>query len=365
MALDLARYAALVVAVLVIVATLASYTRAYAWWVRLSDFPRQQLAILGAVALVGLLFLVQTPLGYALALTLAVALIAQLLVILPYTRLWRRDLIDAEGPKKPRTVRLLVANVLQDNREADKLVRLIEAEDPDLFLAVETDPWWAEQLGVLFERYPHNLARPIPNTYGLVMGSKLELIDPEVRYLLKKDVPSIRTGVRLPSGDTVLLYGIHPEPPAPGESDTSLPRDAELVIAGREIAEADAPTILMGDLNDVAWSHTSRLFRRLSGLVDLRVGRGFFSTFDANRPYMRWPLDHVFVTPDFRLRRIERLPHIGSDHFPILVELDYAPNAEADNAAPEPEADDREEADETLSDALKAGVQHQPAGASG
>jgi endonuclease/exonuclease/phosphatase (EEP) superfamily protein YafD len=54
-----------------------------------------------------------------------------------------------------------------------------------------------------------------------------------------------------------MLYGLHPEPPSPSEADSSLPRDAELVMAGREIVQSHRPALVAGDLNDVAWSHTA------------------------------------------------------------------------------------------------------------
>ena len=144
------------------------------------------------------------------------------------------------------------------------------------------------------------------------------------------------------------LYGLHPEPPAPAEADTSLPRDAELVMIAREVAAADQPAIVAGDLNDVAWSHTSRLFRRLSRMLDPRIGRGMFNSFHARYWFLRWPLDHVFVSDDFVLHAIRRLPAFGSDHFPILITVAYAPKAAEAQEAPEPDADDQAEADDKL-----------------
>jgi endonuclease/exonuclease/phosphatase (EEP) superfamily protein YafD len=96
-------------------------------------------------------------------------------------------------------------------------------------------------------------------------------------------------------------------------------------MVGREIHRCPEPAIVAGDLNDVAWSYTTRLFQRISGLMDPRLGRGLYNTFHARNPLMRWPLDHVFFDPEFRLCRLERLGDIGSDHFPILAELSFEP----------------------------------------
>jgi endonuclease/exonuclease/phosphatase (EEP) superfamily protein YafD len=330
-----------------IVATLLPLSRNEAWWIRACDFPRLQIVLASAGALVGLLAsgLVEGAAGRLLALALLGCVAYQLAVILPYTRLWRVQVSASGTPASERTLSLLIVNVLMSNREADRLLAIISAHEPDLVLALETDQWWCDRLQRL-QDYPFRLAHPLENTYGLLLLSKLDLVEPELRFLLKPDVPSVRSGLRLRSGEVITLHGLHPEPPAPGEADTSVPRDAELVLVAREVADGRGSTIVAGDLNDVAWSHTSRLFRRISRLLDPRVGRGMFNSFHAEHRLLRWPLDHVFISNDFLLRDMRRLPAFGSDHFPILIRLDHVPQAVEE--PPEPDADDHAEAERKL-----------------
>jgi endonuclease/exonuclease/phosphatase (EEP) superfamily protein YafD len=135
---------------------------------------------------------------------------------------------------------------------------------------------------------------------------------------------------------------LHPEPPVPFED--TLGRDGELIFIAREVSSDALPAIVTGDLNDVAWSRTTRRFQRLSGLLDPRVGRGFYNTFDARFPLLRWPLDHLFHDARFRLISLERLPDIGSDHFPMLFEVALTRTEAADEAPDPPDSGDREEA---------------------
>jgi endonuclease/exonuclease/phosphatase (EEP) superfamily protein YafD len=123
----------------------------------------------------------------------------------------------------------------------------------------------------------------------------------------------------LRDGSKVRLQALHPEPPLPG--DDSGERDAELVMVGREVRDEGRATIVLGDLNDVAWSRTSKLFRKVAGTGDPRVGRGLYPTFNARYPLLRWPLDHMFLSPHFELMQIDVLADIGSDHFPIFFKL--------------------------------------------
>jgi endonuclease/exonuclease/phosphatase (EEP) superfamily protein YafD len=335
-----------------IVATLLPLSRHEAWWIRACDFPRLQIVALSAAVLAALVAsgTIDDTVGRLLAAGLLGCVAYQLAVILPYTRLWRMEvpgrseLAGHGAARGDRTLSLLVVNVLMSNRQGEALLGLIRAHEPDLVLAVETDHWWCDMLEGL-QDYPFRIAHPLDNTYGLLLLSRLKVVEPQLRFLLKPDIPSVRSGLRLRSGEVIMLYGLHPEPPAPAEADTSLPRDAELILVAREVVDRSGPTIVAGDLNDVAWSHTSRLFRRISRLLDPRVGRGMFNSFHAGHRLLRWPLDHVFVSDDFLLREMERLPAFGSDHFPILIRLDYEPRAVEVTEPPEADADDHAEAD--------------------
>jgi endonuclease/exonuclease/phosphatase (EEP) superfamily protein YafD len=332
-----------------VVATLLPLSKHEAWWVRACDFPRLQIVTTSAAVLAALLAsgAIGGRIGMALGLGLLGCIAYDLVVILPYTRLWRVEIPATRAPPGNRTFCLMVVNVLMSNRRADALLALIRAHEPDVVLAVETDGWWCERLAQA-EGYPFRLAHPLDNTYGLLLLSRLELVEPKLRFLLKPEVPSVRTGLRLGSGGVVTLHGLHPEPPSPTEADSSAPRDAELILIAREVAEAGGPTVVAGDLNDVAWSHTSRLFRRISRLLDPRIGRGMFNSFHAGYRLLRWPLDHVFVSNEFLLRDMRRLPAFGSDHFPILIRIDHAPRAAAVIETPEADADDHAEADRKL-----------------
>ena len=109
----------------------------------------------------------------------------------------------------------------------------------------------------------------------------------------------------------------------------------------------------MGDLNDVSWSRTIRLFQRISGLLDPRVGRHFINTFHANYPFFRWSLDLVFHSTDFALVTMQRLDHIGSDHFPLYTVLQSGRVFEQVQQSLEQTTEDQQEAQEKIQEGIE------------
>lgn len=323
------------------------------WWVRVWDYPRMQIAALLAgfavIEMAAWRFATGSP--WLLGVTLA-CLGWQVSRIWNYTPVASKQVQSAKGGPADRTIRLLIANVLQSSRQPELFLRQVESADPDVVLTVETDRWWQEQLAPLQERYPHKVLHPLDNTYGMLLFSKLELSEVRVQDRVTKDIPSIFAKVRLRSGQWIHLHCVHPEPPQVGNDVEE--RDAELLLVAREVAGDRHPTIVCGDLNDVAWSHTTRMFQRISGLLDPRVGRGLFPTFHAEHWFARWPLDHVFHDTSFRLLDLRVLDYFGSDHFPVLIHLLHDPEAEREQVAPQADDEEKEEAEEKIADGLQA-----------
>lgn len=347
------------IAVIVAASTLLPLLRHEGWWIRTFDFPRVQIAVATVIAIAVYIALagLDDAVDWLLVALLTGCLVYQAVLIAAYTPIRAKQARDAAGTDPADCVRLLVANVLTPNRHAARLLDIVAEQDPDVLLFVETDEWWQAQLDALDDAYPYSVKYPLDNLYGMHLYSRLELVDPQLKFLVEDEVPSIHAGLMLRSGRCVAIHCLHPTPPSPTENPESTERDAELLVVARTVAEAEGPAIVFGDLNDVAWSATTRLFQKISGMLDPRIGRGMFSTFHAKYPFLRWPLDHVFFSPDFAVQSLARLPAFGSDHFPIFVSLCYSPVPRAEQEAPDASDEDQQLADEKID---KADVQDEP-----
>ncbi len=313
---------------LILLATLLPLSRHPHWIVRGMDFPRLQLTILATVLLIADVVFLDTQMinTQALILVTMLCLIWQLCWILPYTFLFPKEVKTSTEFNADNQLSIITSNVLTPNRNAEALIQLVNKHKPDVLVTLESDQWWENKLKILETDMPYSIKCPLDNLYGMHVFSRLPLGEQEICYLVEKDVPSIHATLTLRTGDHIRVHFLHPAPPSPTENAESAERDAELVIVARSVAESDQPVIVTGDLNDVAWSATTRLFRKISGLLDPRVGRGAFNTFHVDYSLLRWPLDHLFHSRHFTLQNIQRLPSIGSDHFPLLTRLSFTPS---------------------------------------
>lgn len=313
---------------LLIIITAIPHIRSDYWTFRIFEFPRAQKLVLNLVFLIvyASFFVYFELFDYIVFSLFLLNLIYLIHQVFPYLPIAKKQIKSVDLSLKP-SIRLLVSNVYQYNRSFDKLKEQINNEKPDLVLLVETDKWWKEHCINSFGRnYPNQVLKDQENTYGMLLFSKFPLANTQVRFLIDDEIPSITTEVQINKSERIKLFSLHPTPPVPTQNRYSTDRDAEILMIGKEAEKEKLPVIVAGDLNDVAWSYTTTLFQKISGLLDPRRGRGFYSTFHAKKPLFRWPLDHIFCSTEFRLQSMKRLADIDSDHFPILVQLHLAPS---------------------------------------
>lgn len=350
-------------AVLVIWLSLWSLIPRDEWWFRVADFPRLQILAIGLSAFVGFLFMqTEWALHSKFLFVGVIAAVAfQLKMILPYTPIWKKQVQQVRQGQlnTAQQLSVLVANVLTPNNKYHLLLQHIHDLQPDIILTLESDQIWQNALEPIEQAYPYRVAVPLDNLYGMHLYSRLALIEPEIKFILSDEIPSIHASVKLRSGIHVQLYCLHPKPPSPTEAKDSTLRDAELLMVGDRIKDLDQSCIVMGDLNDVAWSRTTRLFQRISGLLDPRVGRYFMNTFHADYRFLRWSLDHIFHSTDFGLVEMKRLSHIGSDHFPIYVVLQTGRIFEQQQEELEQTVDDEQEAQQAIQEGIKKAEQEE------
>lgn len=293
------------------------------WYIKIFDFAKFQFCVLtGLLLLIYIFFIARySTLDLWVLGGLFFVLLVNIRVILPFTPLFGKEI--SASKKDVETISLLICNVRQRNRETEKLKACIEENKPDVVLLTEVDQYWCDQVADAIEYLPHQILQPQDNTYGMALYSRFELENEMVNYYIQDDVPSIRCLIKLNDCDYLNFFGLHPKPPAPWTK--LVYKQAEVLLVSKLIGQLEDPSIVAGDLNDVGWSKITDTFKKNSGLVDPRIGRGFYNTYNANVPLFRYPVDHLFVSDCFKLNRIKRLGYVGSDHFPIYVELTYEP----------------------------------------
>lgn len=335
------------------------------WPLRMWDFPRLQALMLAAVTLVLYLPVAAAHEGlswweWIVPVAMALVILRQTRWVWPYTAWSKEDVTMSDAkPGADDALSIIISNVLQSNEQYQQWRDVLGDMDVDIIACAETDQRWIDEIDqALGESHPHKLLEPRDNMYGMAIWSRLELVDTKVEHVVQDDIPSMHGAVVLRNGKRVHFHCLHPRPPAPQENDSSAPRDAELIIVARRIAkrrkkQGDRSTVVMGDLNDVAWSRTTRLFQEVSGLLDPRRGRGLYNSFHAQHLWCRFPLDHVFISPDFRLIEMQRLGDVGSDHYPMLVRIALDPEAEAHQQGPTADRDDLEDAQDKVDEQAK------------
>ena len=216
----------------------------------------------------------------------------------------------------PERLRVLVSNVLYNNRTCADLARLIRSERPDVIGLVEYGPTCREALADLRSEYPYRGEFASgPSGVALWFRRRPELIDrPE--WPVRSGNCLLHATFRF-AGKDRQIWVVHPTSPM---YRFAHPGNPELTAIATRVRDAGGSRIVMGDMNSTDGSAHFRDFLRVTGLRDSRLGFGRQPSWPTEFLY-RIAIDHVLISDDLAVTARRLGPKVGSDHFPILFEL--------------------------------------------
>jgi endonuclease/exonuclease/phosphatase (EEP) superfamily protein YafD len=229
--------------------------------------------------------------------------------------------VPPPSPAPPRVsvpLKVLCANVQYTNTRYAAFLAVIRAERPHVVIAQEASAPWLAALDGLRAEFPYAITIPRRGGAGLGCYSRLPLEHAEVLALGQPPRPGLLTHLRL-DGAVVALCTIHPRPPLRRHGVG--PRNTQLQAAAALLHTLPSPKLLIGDLNTSPWSPAYRRVVQTTGLRDARRGFGLWPTWPADWPWLAVPIDHCLVSPELTVVHVRTGPAIGSDHLPLIVEL--------------------------------------------
>jgi endonuclease/exonuclease/phosphatase (EEP) superfamily protein YafD len=255
--------------------------------------------------------------GWWSALMACFTVVINLMMVLPWYMLPSQAHLTQ--PSDP--VKLLFANVESTNKNFSAFIRLVIEGNPDVVIIQEATEPWIDRLKVLKERFPYDKALPRPGGFGIALYSRIPVEGFDVLAIGSERVPGLLA--RLNRGGGVLsVVTVHPH--APLCRNYFRQRNEQLRDAASIVQALPAPKILVGDLNTSLWSPYYAHLMRQTGLDNARKGFGLLPTWPAFMPwpFLRIPIDHCLVSPDIRVIRMRTGRTIGSDHLPIIVDME-------------------------------------------
>lgn len=311
-----------VCSVILCVATATSFL-ARRWWVfELTSHFREHMAV-GLFALATIWAVIRHS-----KLTVICGVCAVIHGVAVAPQLWPNAERNVEGEAAGGTrLRLAALNVYSGNQRTDLVLELLRATDADVILLMEVNRRWLEALSPLCDTYPHRVTKPRQDNFGIALYSRLPLTRALVLELGDAQVPSIAAHIHVGEQE-VFFLGTHPLPP--GTAESSFLRNEQLQQIAAYVRGQDAPRIVLGDLNVTPWSPYFADLLRDSGLKDTSRGRGRFGSWPATLPLGRIALDHCLVSPSLGVLDKRLGPNVGSDHLPVVVDLQLPPPTSAD-----------------------------------
>ena len=215
------------------------------------------------------------------------------------------------------SLRVVSANVLYQNTVAAALIDTVRASNADVLAVLELTAAYAEQLTALHADYPYRVLSADEGAFGIGLYSRVPLENAEVVVLGQTRAVSATI---FRDGGSVHFIGVHLLPPK--NIAWADARNEQLSQLARLSTQYAGQTLVCGDFNLTPYSPYFQDFLNDSALVDRRTGTGFNWTWPTGFLALSLPIDHCLTDAATPVRAVETLGDIGSDHYPVLIDVE-------------------------------------------
>jgi endonuclease/exonuclease/phosphatase (EEP) superfamily protein YafD len=292
------------------IALMSTYLARWGWFFEMISHFRVHI-VLGLLS-IALLFLWgrQWPLASATGLIGLVGLAS----LLPF---YLTSASVAAAQDEETIYRALAFNVYYHSDAYAELLALVEEVNPDIIVLSEVTEEWYEGVQSLASDYPYSRYVTI-NSHGRLLYSRLPFADEGPQRVKDRERPSVVA--TLDTGTKQFnVIGVHVK--APMSPKGAQQRNQQLADLSRFVQTQLQPSLLLGDFNITPWSPIFRDFLADGDLKDARVGHGLAHTWPTFLPVLGVPIDHAVTSAGITIHNFRRGPHIGSDHYPIIVDF--------------------------------------------
>ena len=223
-------------------------------------------------------------------------------------------------------LRVMSLNVEASNGRADLVKAAIERANADVVFLPEATATWAEALAPLRTRYRYGTGDGAQGAFSHLLLSLLPIRDVQVIQLSDDGWPAVIAHIcpseTADAKDCIGFVGIHPPPPM--SASLAATRNAVFRAVPDAIAKVSpGPIIVAGDFNCTPWSPYFADLLAATGLHDSALGFGIWPTWNSSLLLLGIKIDHVLVADDVIVRNHKVGGDVGSDHFPVVVDLAY------------------------------------------
>ncbi|MEL6112392.1 MAG: endonuclease/exonuclease/phosphatase family protein [Pseudomonadota bacterium] len=227
------------------------------------------------------------------------------------------------------TFRIAHANLLGQERALRKFAEQVGDQRPHIIALTELpDNEGARLAKSTFEDYRYTRLSKANRASRTLLLSKYPFAErrsPRLShpYAAEALVTLPSTGTRSPQ--VIRIITIHPDAPLTPQRTRNRNRVIKDVFTSVDARAQNAlPTLVIGDLNATPWSNALRQLADQSGLrrlTSLKMLDQMSGTWVSTVPGIGIPIDHAYATADLAAPYYQVNGAIGSDHFPILLDV--------------------------------------------